>query len=103
MSEKLFIIFISLGIAIELLFLGWMVNNHLENKYREKVRAEKVGSGMSTEEVKEWQNKVMLNVIRAEEWKNRKSHKVQVKNENPIDSGIGKTTIVPVGGRMLVW
>ena len=96
MSEKLFIIFISLGIAIELLFLGWMVNNHLENKYREKVRAEKVGSGLSTEEVKEWQNKAMLNVIRAQEWKNRE--KALKENTTPnVDIKMMKSVVNSMG------
>ena len=96
MSEKLFIIFISLGIAIELLFLGWMVNNHLENKYREKVRAEKVGSGMTTEEVKEWQNKAMLNVIRAQEWENRE--KALKENTTPnVDIKMMKSVVNSMG------
>lgn len=71
LSEKLFLIFVSLGIAIELIAFGWMVNNYLESKHRSKVRSEFVGKGMTPEEYKEWNNKVMLDVIRAKEWENR--------------------------------
>ena len=96
MSEKLFIIFVSLGIAIELIALGWMVNNYFENKHGSKVHAELVGKGMTPEETKEWHNKVMLDVVRAKEWENRE--KALKENTTPnVDIKMMKSVVDAIG------
>ena len=97
MSEKLFIIFVSLGIALELIALGWMVNNYLESKHGSKVRAELVGKGMTPEEAKEWHNKVMLDyLVRAKEWENRE--KALKENTTPnVDIKMMKSVVDAMG------
>ena len=95
-SEKLFLIFVSLGIVLELIALGWMVNNYFESKYRDKVRAELVGKGMTPEEAKEWNNKVMLDVVRAKEWENRE--KALKENTTPnVDIKMMKSVVDAMG------
>ena len=96
MSEKLFIIFVSLGIAIEMFALGWMVKTHLESKHGNKVHSEIVGKGMTPEEVKEWNHKVMLDVIRAKEWENRE--KALKENTTPnVDIKMMKSVVDAMG------
>lgn len=96
MSEKLFIIFVSLGIAIELIALGWMVNNYLESKHGSKVHAELVGKGMTPEETKEWHNKVMIDLNRAKEWENRE--KALKENTTPnVDIKMMKSVVDAMG------
>lgn len=96
MSEKLFIIFVSLGIAIELIALGWMVKSYTESKHGNKVHSEIVGKGMTPEEVKEWNNKVMLDVIRAKEWENRE--KALKENTTPnVDIKMMKSVVDAMG------
>ena len=96
MTEKLFLIFVSLGIVLELIALGWMVNNYFESKDRDKVRVELVGKGMTPEEAKEWHNKVMLDVVRAKELENRE--KAFKENTTPnVDLKIMKNVVDAMG------
>lgn len=96
MSEKLFTIFVSLGIVIELLVLGWMVNNYLESKHGSKVHSELVGKGLSPDEYKEWHNKVMLDLVRAKEWENRE--KALKENTTPnVDIKMMKSVVDAMG------
>lgn len=96
MSEKLFIIFVSLGIALELIAFGWVLNTYLESKHGSKVHSEIVGKGMTPEEAKEWNKKVMLDVIRAKEWENRE--KALKENTTPnVDIKMMKSVVDAMG------
>lgn len=96
MSEKLFIIFVSLGIALELIAFGWVLNTYLESKHGSKVHSEIVGKGMTLEEAKEWNKKVMLDVIRAKEWENRE--KALKENTTPnVDIKMMKSVVDAMG------
>ena len=96
MSEKLFIIFVSLGIALELIAFGWVLNTYLESKHGSKVHSEIVGKGMTPEEAKEWNKKVMLDVIRAKEWENRE--KALKENTTPnVDIKMMKSVVNSMG------
>lgn len=96
MSEKLFIIFVSLGIALELIAFGWVLNTYLESKHGSKVHSEIVGKGMAPEEAKEWNKKVMLDVIRAKEWENRE--KALKENTTPnVDIKMMKSVVNSMG------
>ena len=96
MSEKLFMIFVSLGIALELIALGWMVNNYFESKHGSKVHSELVGKGLTPDEYKEWHNKVMLDLVRAKEWENRE--KALKENTTPnVDIKMMKSVVDAIG------
>lgn len=96
MSEKLFIIFVSLGIALELIAFGWVLNTYLESKHGSKVHSEIVGKGMTPEEAKEWNKKVMFDVIRAKEWENRE--KALKENTTPnVDIKMMKSVVDAMG------
>lgn len=96
MSEKFFLIFVSLGIAFELLAFGWMLNNYFESKYRDKVSVESVEKGMTPEEAKEWHNKVMFDVIRSKELENRE--KALKENTTPnVDIKTMKSVVDAMG------
>lgn len=96
MSEKLFIIFVSLGIALELIAFGWILNTYLESKHRSKVHSEIVGKGLTPDEYKEWHNKVMLDVVRAKEWENRE--KALKENTTPnVDIKMMKSVVNSMG------
>ena len=99
MSEKLFLIFVSLGIALELIAFGWILNTYLESKHGNKVHSELVGKGLTPEETKEWHNKVMIDLIRAKEWENRE--KALKENTTPnVDIKMMKNVINSMGEKL---